>query len=181
MAKDLNHVVMIGRLVRDPETKYTPSGVAVTKFSIANNDMFTRNNERVEHVNFFDVNVWGAHAVNCEKYLKKGSQVAIDGYLRQNRWEDQNGQTRSKVEITANNVQFLTPAGQGGGNAMPMQNMQQQQPPVQQQPVYQQQQQPQQQQQQNSGFIEDPWGDSSNKKNVDPYMQQVDSDDDIPF
>lgn len=108
MAKDLNHVVLIGRLVKPPEIKYTASGQAIAKFSIACNDSYKQGDERKEYANFFDINVWGNQAVNCEKYLKKGSQVAINGTLRQNRWQDkQSGQTRSKIEITANSVQFL--------------------------------------------------------------------------
>ena len=111
MAKDLNHVVLIGRLVKLPEIKYTSSGKAVAKFSIANNDSYTQGDERKEYANFFDITVWGNQAINCEKYLKKGSQVAINGVLRQNRWQDKtSGQTRSKIEITANSVQFLSSA-----------------------------------------------------------------------
>ena len=110
MSRDLNHVALIGRLVRDPEIRYTAGGQPVTKFSIANNVTYMQNNERKNFVNYFDVNVWGNQAVNCEKYLKKGSQVAITGNLRQNRWEDKTTkQIKSKVEITANSVQFLSP------------------------------------------------------------------------
>lgn len=166
MAKDLNYVVIIGRLVRDPETKYTASGTAITKFSIANNDTYMQNNERKEHTNFFDINVWGNQAINCEKYLKKGNQVAVSGYLRQNRWQDQNGQARSKIEITANSVQFLTPAG-GGYQAEKVTP-----------PQFQQQQQPLSGE---SGFIEDPWGDNNKVESPTPNLQQNVSDDDIPF
>ena len=119
MARDLNTVVIIGRLVRDPEIKYTTSGQPITKFSIANNTSYMQNNERKDYVNYFDINVWGNQAVNCQKFLKKGSQIVVEGHLRQNRWQDQaTGKSSSKIEITANSVQFLTPiSGQqsGGG------------------------------------------------------------------
>lgn len=111
MARDLNQVFLIGRLVKDPEIRYTATGTAVAKFSIANNVPFVQNKERKEYVNYFDINVWGNQAIVCEKYLKKGKQVAITGVLKQNRWNDKaTGQTRSKIEITATAIQFLTPA-----------------------------------------------------------------------
>lgn len=106
--RDLNVLIIIGRLVKDPEIKYTASGTPIAKFAIANNASYIQNGEKKELTNFFDVNVWGNQAVNCEKYLKKGSQVAIEGYIRQNRWTDNaTGKTASKVEITANSVQFI--------------------------------------------------------------------------
>jgi len=104
MSNDLNNVVLIGRLTKDAEIKYTSTGKPVTKFSIANNSI----SNKTEYVNYFDVNVWGVQAVNCEKYLKKGSKIVVTGSLRQNRWQDQStGQVKSKVEINAFNVQFL--------------------------------------------------------------------------
>jgi single-strand DNA-binding protein len=114
MGKDLNIVSVIGNLVRDPEIKFTSAGTPVTKMSIANNYTFKQGEEIKEEVNFFDIVVWSNQAVNCEKYLKKGSKVAVTGMLRQNRWTDETTQQgRSKVEIVANTVQFLTPV-QGG-------------------------------------------------------------------
>jgi single-strand DNA-binding protein len=105
--KDLNQVILIGRLAKDPELKYTNSGMPVARFPIANNDSFIQNGERKESVSFFDVNVWGNIATNCEKYLKKGSQVAITGTLKQKRWQDKNRNTRTKIEINASIVHFL--------------------------------------------------------------------------
>jgi len=180
MSRDLNLVIVIGRLVRDPEIKYTTSGVPVAKFSIANNTSFTQNNERKEYVNYFDVNVWGNQAINCEKYLKKGSQIAIEGHLRQNRWTDQTtGKTQSKIEITANSVQFLTPASSGvtnSGNNSQFQNIASSK-------------QQQQQQQQNNNIIPDPWNDTNNNNNSPDFYDSGYSDsnfgsggdDDIPF
>jgi single-strand DNA-binding protein len=109
MARDLNHSTLVGRLVRDPEVRYSASGVAIAKISVANNDAVKKDNQWQDEVSYFDVVIFGNQAVNCEKYLKKGSQVAIEGRLKQNRWVDQaSGQNRSKVEIVASSVQFLT-------------------------------------------------------------------------
>jgi single-strand DNA-binding protein len=166
MARDLNHVTLIGRLVKDPEIKYTASGVPVTKFSIANNSSYMQNNELVEYVSYFDINVWGNQAVNCEKYLKKGSQVAVNGVLRQNRWSDKtSGQTRSKVEITANSVQFLTPASSSQNINTSSKNVVD--PGT----------------NNNNGMIEDPWNNDSNSNTMvdNSFNESSNSDDDIPF
>lgn len=116
--KDLNHVVLIGRLTRDAELKYTSSNMAVCKFGVANNQSRKKDNAWVEEAHFFDVTVWGKQAEAIHKYLVKGKQVAIDGELRFSRWE-KDGQARSRVEINANNVQLLGGSGgqtpQGGG------------------------------------------------------------------
>src|SRR3989304_2150484 len=116
---DWNHVALIGRLTRDAELKYTSSNLAVCKFSIANNQRRKRDNAWTDEAHFFDVPLWGKTAESLHKYLVKGKQVAIDGQLRQSRWE-KDGQTRSRVEINANNIQLLGGSGgqsapQGGG------------------------------------------------------------------
>ena len=167
MARDINQVTLIGRLVKDPEIKYTASGTPVTKFSIANNNSYSQNNEQVDAVNYFDINVWGNQAVSCEKYLKKGSQVAIIGSLRQNRWTDKaTNQTRSKIEITANSVQFLSPASQGSGSTdfKPSTHEPSNNSNI----------------NNNTGMIDDPWNDGPDMNNV-PYSEQIENDDDIPF
>ena len=103
---DINHIVLVGRLTRDAELKYTNTGYAVGKFSIAINTRRKRNEEWVEEANFFDVVVWGKVAEALNPYLVKGKQVGVEGQLRQNRWE-QDGQPRSKVEIVSSNIQLL--------------------------------------------------------------------------
>ena len=113
MSKDLNNVFIIGRLTKNPELRYTSNGNPVTKFSIANNNSYTKEGNKVDETNYFDVNVWGNQAVNVEKYCKKGQQVAISGSLKQNKWTDKDGQNRAKIEITANSVQFLGNAEKG--------------------------------------------------------------------
>lgn len=123
MSKDLNQVTLIGRLVKKPEIKYTTSGQAVSKFSMAVGESYMVNNEKKEITSFFDIVVWGNQAVNCEKYLNKGSQTAISGRLRQNRWTDQTtGKNLSKVEIIADSVQFLTTTPKPEGNNKPANN-----------------------------------------------------------
>ena len=109
MAKDLNNVNLVGRLVREVEVKYSQSGVAIGRLSIANNDTVKKDNEYLDECSFFDAVVFGNQAENCSKYLKKGSQVAIEGRLKQNTWTDkETQQKRSKVEIIVSTIQFLT-------------------------------------------------------------------------
>lgn len=95
---------MIGRLVTDPEFKVTPTGKELLKFRIANNPPYS------DDANFFDVSVWGKTAVAIKDYMVKGKQVAIQGRLQQQRWTTKEGEKRSRIEIVADNVQFL------GGN-----------------------------------------------------------------
>ena len=102
----LNSVNIMGNLTRDPEIKYTPAGKAVCSLSIANNRVYTKNTEKVTEVSFFDVEVWGASAENCSKYLTKGSGIIVEGRLRQDRWE-KDGKSFSRVRISANAVHFM--------------------------------------------------------------------------
>lgn len=118
---DINNVNIIGRLTRDPEVRTTNNGMSVCKMSIAVNGM------KKDDVSFFDVTAWSRVAENCGKYLKKGSQVGINGSLRQNRFQTKEGQNRSKVEINANNVQFIcskssSNAGSEQSNSMDFDN-----------------------------------------------------------
>ncbi len=102
----LNSVNIMGNLTRDPEIKYIPSGKAVCSLSIANSRVYTKNNEKVTEVSYFDVEVWGVAAENCSKYLTKGNGIIVEGRLRQDRWE-KDGKTQSRVRITANAVHFM--------------------------------------------------------------------------
>jgi single-strand DNA-binding protein len=114
---DLNHVVLVGRLTRDAELKYTANGQAVCKFSVAVNRRRKSGDQWVDEANFFDIVLWGRQGESLNQYLVKGKLVGVDGELRQDRWE-QDGQNRSKVEIVANNIQLLGggPGGLAGGN-----------------------------------------------------------------
>lgn len=109
MATDLNKIIVLGRLTRDPELKFTNNGTPVAKFSIANNKSYTSNSEKKEEVSFFNCVAWSKLAELIEKYCTKGNLIGIEGRLQQRRWETAEGQPRSVVEIIADNVQFLTP------------------------------------------------------------------------
>jgi single-strand DNA-binding protein len=103
----INRVVLVGRLTRDPELRHTPGGTPVCNFSLAVNSREKGpNDEWGDRVDFFDITVWGNQGENCAQYLAKGRLAAVDGNLRQERWE-KDGQKRSKVTITARQVQFL--------------------------------------------------------------------------
>jgi len=114
-----NRVILAGNLVRDPETRFLPSGVAVTSFSIAVNRRYKSNNEVKEEVSFFDISVFGKTGENCAEYLSKGRPVLVEGRLRQRSWE-KDGVKRSKIEVVADNVQFLgSPRGASAGGSEP--------------------------------------------------------------
>ena len=114
MSWDINHVVIIGRLTKDPELTYTQSGAAVCRFSIAVNRSSgssrpggTDGSGQDDGTSFFNVVTWNKTAEICKEYLSKGRQVGIDGRLQQRRWNADDGARRSIVEIVANNVQFF--------------------------------------------------------------------------
>ena len=121
MANDLNTVVLCGNLVRDCELKYTQGGVAVGNISIAVNRSKKQGEQWISEVSYFDVVLFGKTAENLKQYLSKGKKVAVQGFLKQDRWQDQNGQSRSRVSIIAENLQLL------GGNENHQQNYQNQQ------------------------------------------------------
>lgn len=106
---DFNSVVIVGRLTRDPELKYAPSGAPVCSFGLATSRRFTKEDgQKGEDTTFLDVDVWKRLAEICAQFLKKGREVLVMGTLRQSRWTDaKTQQQRSKVKIVANLVQFL--------------------------------------------------------------------------
>ncbi len=111
MSWDINHVVLVGRLTKDPELTYTQSGAAVCRFSIAvNRSSSSSSEDREAKTNFFNIVSWNKTAEICKEYLKKGRQVGIDGRLQQRRWEGPDGVKRSTVDIVASTVQFFGPA-----------------------------------------------------------------------
>lgn len=112
MAFDLNNISIIGRLVRDPELRHANNGTPVCTFSIANNQ-----GKSQEDVSFFDVVTFARQAELANEYLRKGRQIALVGRIKQDRWEDQNGQKRSKVVIVANTVSFIGGNQQGGDDS----------------------------------------------------------------
>lgn len=104
---NLNKVIIMGNVTRDPELRYLPSGKAVTNFSIAVNEKYKKDDKLVENVSYFDIVVFSKQAEPCNEYLTKGSPVLIEGKLQQRRWESQDGTKRNKVEIIAQSVIFL--------------------------------------------------------------------------
>lgn len=113
MAGDLNRVILIGRLTRDPELRYTPSGTAVASFSIANNRSYAVAGEKKEQVSYFDCIAWSKLGEIITEYCKKGQRIAVEGRLQQRRWEDQDKNKKSKIELVIENFQFLTGKGAG--------------------------------------------------------------------
>jgi len=104
---NVNIVVLAGHLTDDPDLQYTKGGTAYSNFSVAVNRYWQKDGERQERVSFFDVTAWGNVAENVATYLGKGSPALIKGRLKQDRWEDDNGNNRSKVGVVAQNIQFL--------------------------------------------------------------------------
>ena len=104
----LNKVMVIGNLGTDPEMRYTPSGSAVTNFSIATNRSYTTSDgERREETDWFNVVAWNQLAEQVNQYLSKGRRAYVEGRLRTRSWEGQDGQTRYRTEIIAFTVLFL--------------------------------------------------------------------------
>jgi len=114
MSWDINRVVLVGRLARDPEIKYTPSNTAVARFTLAVGGK--QKNDGTDSVSFIPVVVWGKVAETCKQYLTKGKMVAVDGRLDQRSWKAQDGSPRSVLEVVAERVEFL---GSAGGGAKP--------------------------------------------------------------
>lgn len=112
---DINSVIIVGRLTRDVELKYMNNGSAVASMSIAVNRSKKEGDQWVSEAHFFDVSYFGKGAEAVKPYLTKGKQIAIQGSLRQNRWE-KDGQKQSRVVIVADSVELLGGnSGNGGG------------------------------------------------------------------
>lgn len=112
---DLNKVILIGRTTHEIDERsfgYTTGGTARLNISIAVNRREKRNGEWADRVSYFDVTIWGKTAENIKSYLHKGKQIAVEGYLDQQRWE-KDGQKYSKVCIIADNVQLLGGKNEG--------------------------------------------------------------------
>jgi single-strand DNA-binding protein len=106
---NLNRVLLIGNLTRDPELRYTPKGTAVTEIGLAVNRVYTgEDGERKEETTFVDVTLWARLAEIAGQYLKKGRPVFVEGRLQLDTWDDkQTGQKRSKLRVVAENIQLL--------------------------------------------------------------------------
>ena len=182
MAKGVNKVILVGNLGKDPEVRYMPSGGAVANLTIATTDQWKdkQSGEKQERTEWHNVVFYNRLAEIAGEYLRKGSQVYVEGSLRTRKWQDKDGRDRYTTEINATELQMLGSRGggsagfDGGQQSAPAQSRPQSQPQQQSQPQGQQQQsQPQGQQQQSQ-----PQGQSQGNDFGGGFD---DFDDDIPF
>lgn len=110
---DMNKVIVTGRVTRDTELRHTPNGTAVSDVSVVSNRIWNKDGERQEDSTFVDVTIWGKQAETLSPMLTKGRHIMVEGRLKLNSWETQEGVKRNKLIITAENIN-LTPA-----NAIP--------------------------------------------------------------
>ncbi|HRN77947.1 MAG TPA: single-stranded DNA-binding protein [Candidatus Dependentiae bacterium] len=111
-----NRIILIGNLTRDPEHKELASGQGVCRLGLATNRQFKnrQTGEMVQEVLFVDIDVWGPQAESCRQYLSKGRPVLVEGRLKLDTWQDQNGQNRSKHSVVADRVVFLGGSNEAG-------------------------------------------------------------------
>ena len=172
MARGINKVILIGNLGKDPETRYMPSGGAVTNLTLATSETWKdkQTGQPQERTEWHRVVFFNRLAEIAAEYLKKGSKVYIEGSLRTRKWQDQSGRDKYTTEIVANEMQMLdSRGGAGSGSSGYDDGMQQQGPSGSGQGGYSK---PQQQQPQ-------PPGSSNNNNSTDPGFDSF--DDDIPF
>jgi len=113
----VNKVILVGRLGRDPETRYTGGGQAVANFSVATDETYKdKNGERQKRTEWHKIVVWGKQAEIAQQYLKKGSLIFIEGRIQSREWQDKEGQKRTSFEIVATNFRMLGGRGDGGGS-----------------------------------------------------------------
>lgn len=116
-------IIIVGNVGKDPEMRYTPSGQAVTSFSVAVNESFTNSNgERIKRTIWFRVSAWGKQAETCNQYLKKGRMVLVEGRLTADPntgapriWTKQDGSAGASFEVSAQTVRFLSSRSEGEG------------------------------------------------------------------
>src|SRR5210317_1440981 len=120
MARGINKVIIVGNVGQDPETRYMPSGSAVTNFKVATNESWKdkQTGEQKDRTEWHRVAMFNRLAEIAAEYLRKGSQVYIEGKLRTRKWQGQDGQDRYTTEIIADEMQML--GGSGGGGSAPM-------------------------------------------------------------
>ncbi len=131
MARGINKVIIVGNLGGDPETRYMPSGSAVTNLTVATNESWKdkQTGEQKDRTEWHKVAMFNRLAEVAAEYLRKGSQVYIEGKLRTRKWQDKNGQDRWTTEIIADEMQMLGGRGGGGGGSAPMSSGQDSSPP----------------------------------------------------
>lgn len=125
----VNKVLLVGRLGRDPETRYTGGGQAVANFSVATDETYRdKAGERQKRTEWHKIVVWGKQAEIAQQYLKKGSLVFIEGRIQSREWQDKEGQKRTSFEIVANNFRMLGGRGDGTGGGMGVPRSEEQEP-----------------------------------------------------
>jgi len=131
MARGINKVIIVGNLGGDPETRYMPSGSAVTNITVATNESWKdkQTGEQKDRTEWHKVAMFNRLAEVAAEYLRKGSQVYIEGKLRTRKWQDKNGQDRWTTEIVADEMQMLGGRGGGGGGSASMSSGQDSGPP----------------------------------------------------
>jgi single-strand DNA-binding protein len=118
-------LTIVGNVGKDPEMRYTPSGAAVTSFSVATSRQYSNNaGETVKETVWFRITTWGKQAEVCNQYVKKGNKVLVEGRLTSDPatggpriWKGQDGSSRASFEVTANTVRFLSSRGEGDGSS----------------------------------------------------------------
>ncbi|MEQ9561541.1 MAG: single-stranded DNA-binding protein [Woeseiaceae bacterium] len=131
MSRGINKVIIVGNLGNDPETRYMPSGSAVTNLSVATNESWKdkQTGEQKDRTEWHKVAMFGRLAEIAAEYLRKGSQVYIEGKLRTRKWQDKDGQDRYTTEIVADEMQMLGGRGGAGGGAPSMNDSSDRSPP----------------------------------------------------
>ncbi len=114
---NLNSILVEGNLTRDPVLSATPKGTSVCTFAVASNRYYRTNDETQQEVSFFDIETWARLAEACGNTLKKGRGVRVVGRLKQDRWVDPEGKTRSKLKIVAEHVEFKPEFRKVAGNS----------------------------------------------------------------
>ena len=111
----MNRAILVGRLGRDPDTRYTSGGQAVCNFTLATDETYRdRNGERQKRTEWHRIVVWGKQAEIAQQYLHKGSLIFVEGRIQTRQWDDREGQKRTTVEIVASNFRMLGGRGEGG-------------------------------------------------------------------
>jgi single-strand DNA-binding protein len=131
MSRGINKVIIVGNLGNDPDTRYMPSGSAVTNLSVATNESWKdkQTGEQKDRTEWHKVAMFGRLAEIAAEYLRKGSQVYIEGKLRTRKWQDKDGQDRYTTEIVADEMQMLGGRGGAGGGAPAMNDSSDRSPP----------------------------------------------------
>ncbi len=131
MARGINKVILVGNLGADPETRYMPSGSAVTNLSVATSESWKdkQSGEQKDRTEWHKVAMFNRLAEVAAEYLRKGSQVYIEGKIRTRKWQDRDGNDRWTTEIIADEMQMLGGRGGGGGGSAPMSSGQDSGPP----------------------------------------------------